>query len=1222
MRAKLTLALFLLSLGTVLFGQEFRSSISGHVVDASGARVPAAKIQATNTATNEVWSATSDGSGGYNIPLLRPGDYRLTATATGFKQYIQGGIVLEAAKVAGIDITLQVGAVTETVEVTAESTQLETQSASRSGVVGTQLVSELPLNARNPFMLGAMMSGVTFNGAAIWQRPFDNGAIAEWSINGSRNSSTEYFLDGASNNGQMGGNNIAYVPIVDAVQEFTVMQNLYNAEFGHTGGGVLNVVMKSGGSRHHGTVSEFMRRTALDANTFQNNSVSTNLDANGKAKRPTHYLDQYGFQVEGPVLIPKLLRKDGPFKLFYMGAFENYREGTPNPLILSYPEAEMRTGDFSKLVNASGVQIPIYDQSTAVYSSNGTATTARAQYPGNKIPVSLLNPVALNVTKFMPLPNRAAPGGSRYSTNNLFLPDYFDVDHYYNLIIKFDFNIGEKNRAYFRHASNDRTEDRSSNGIDNKPGTDGQQPFQRINDAYVADFTRTMNPSTILNVRASYNRFIEKGYGSANTGFDVSSLGVPKSVLNMLPNQDKIYFGKWNVNGYQGLGRGQSNNYTNTYQLQGSLTKVTGSHSMKFGADLRQINYELQNTGDILSFTGSTTWTQNAFSNANSNTGDGYASFLIGGVSGSTNYPLFPWWKQHYGALYANDDWKVSRRLTLNLGFRYDITQGQYEKWNRMNGPFDPTLASPAKTTDAAIIASLTAAGVPASQITNLQNLKGGLTFAGVDGRPRTSNPWPKNNFGPRVGVAYQLHEKIVMRGGIGLYYSNPNNDSQRTSGFSTSTNVNNSVDSGRTLLPNLLTNPFPNGINVPTGSTRGAATFLGQNPSWFDPSFVTPKVLSFSFGFQVQTSKSSNVEVTYVGSRSYDLNMSANYNLMDPAFEKQCNLYRGGSPVFCQQTVPNPFAGNPLFVGQNLYTATTISRSTMAQQFPQFSGTLSRSGLNDAWIRYNSLQVNYNLRMRSGITLVGNYTLSKQVEESNYNDDYSKTLQRGLYLLDRPHILKLTAIYELPFGEGKHIGANSNKVVKTLISGWQWTNFYNHALKGFPSNLPGNVFQLKDPATPGGGFTGTPDWKAYRVRIWNPCVLKQNNDGSIAPTPASITLGCGTDYSNNWGNYAWLQQAPNFSQRVTPFRSGQIRRHQALQLDASLLKTTKISESMRFQFGFEVFNLLNHNYFGRDNVNQTPDDSNGNFGAIFPGLVSTQNMLPRQIQLRFKFNW
>ena len=525
--------------------QEFRSTISGHVTDASGAAVPGAVVTAQNISNNETTTATTDGSGAYAIPFLRPGDYKVTCNAAGFKLYTQAGLNLEAAKVTGVNIHLEIGAVTESVEVTAEAMALDTQSATRSAVVTSQQVAEMPLNARNPFMLGVMMAGVTFNGAAIWQRPFDNGAIAQWSMNGGRDSSSEFMLDGAVNEGQMGNNNVAYVPIVDAVQEFNVMANMYDSQYGHTGGGIMNVVLKSGTTRFHGSAYEYMRRIGLDANTFQNNAI-------GKPKT-NHYLDQYGFEIEGPVLIPKILKSDGPVKLFYMGAFENYREGTPNPLNVSYPEPEMRTGDFSKLVDSAGQKITIYDPFTATYSSSGAILTNRVPFAGNIIPANRINPIAKAVTSYMPLPNRAAPAGYRYANSNLSLPDYFDKDKFYNLIMKFDFNFGSNHRAFFRHASNDRTEDRSSNGIDNKPGTDGQQPFQRINDAYVIDWVGTISPTMILNARASYNRFIEKGYGRANEDFDLTSLGLQPSLLATLPSP--IYFGRWTFNnGYNCLG--------------------------------------------------------------------------------------------------------------------------------------------------------------------------------------------------------------------------------------------------------------------------------------------------------------------------------------------------------------------------------------------------------------------------------------------------------------------------------------------------------------------------------------------------------------------------------------------------------------------------------------------------------------------------------------------
>lgn len=1209
------ISLFLLA-SAVVSAQEFRATISGHVLDQSGAAVPGAKVQATNTATNDTVNSVTDASGVYTIPFLRPGPYKVTASAQGFKQYVRENITLEAAKVFGLDIRLELGAVTDTVEVTAEAAVLETQDASRGAVVSTQQVSELPLNARNPFMLGSMMSGVTFHGAAIWQRPFDNGAIADWSINGSRESNSQYMLDGASNNGQMGTNNIALVPTVDSVQEFNVMTNMYNAEYGNTGGGIMNVVLKSGTNSHHGAAYEYLRRSALDANTFQNNAQGT--------PKPTHYLDQYGFEVDGPILVPKILKKDAPVRLFYMGALELYREGTPNPLLDSWPTQDMRNGDFSKLTNAQGLPITIYDPFTGTYDANGNVLTPRQPFPGNVIPSNRINPIAKAVTAFMPLPNQATPPGSRYATRDLFLPGYFDKDKFYNLALKFDWIFGNRNRAFFRHASNDRTENRAGNGIDWAPGTDGQQPFQRINDAYVGDWVGTVSPTFVLNVRGSYNRFIEKGYGAANVGFDLSKFGLPQSLLASVPQPTD--FGVWSFDNYNTLGRGESRNWTNTYELQGSATKVAGNHTIKAGIDVRQINYLIQNTGNILGFSGNSSWTQRVYNVGESTAGDGYASFLLGIVGGSSNYPLYPWWREMYYAPYIDDSWKVSRKLTLELGLRWDLDSPGYEKHNRVNGPFDPNVASPIDAEVAANVAALQSAGkIPAalqSAYSRLGSLKGGLTFAGVNGVSQYAYQWNKTQIAPRVGFAYQLKDRLVMRGGFGQYFFSPDNSWQITNGFSTSTSLVNSLDGGRTPIANNLNNPYPNGIRYPTGSSLGAATFVGNNPGWYDPNFILPSVWQFSFGFQYEVNRNSTIDVSYVGSRSYNMDMNADSN--DPTLQQRndCNWLTGGNStgITCDGQVPNPFKGIAAFNGTGYYTANTINGYQLLRPFPQFSGALTQNGRNDSWIRYNSLQVNYRLRLTNGISLLGNYTLSKQVEQWGFNDNYTQTYQHGLYYLDQPQIIKLTTVWELPFGQGKKFGGNSRGFVNKLISGWEWNNFFNDALSGFPVNLPGNVLMLKNPSTAGGNFNGTTNWKAYGVQFWNPCVLRQDtNTGAIAPTATSLKDGCGSDFSSNWGNYAWLETA-NYAPRFTSARSGQIRANHAFQLDASLLKTTRINERMRFQLGFEAFNLLNHNYYGRENP--VTDPNNPNFGFVFPYAASTQNILPRQIQVRFKFMW
>ena len=458
------------------------------------------------------------------------------------------------------------------------------------------------------------------------------------------------------------------------------------------------------------------------------------------------------------------------------------------------------------------------------------------------------------------------------------------------------------------------------------------------------------------------------------------------------------------------------------------------------------------------------------------------------------------------------------------------------------------------------------------------------------------------------------------MRGGAGLTYSNPNNDYYQYAGFYNQSYMVTAADSpalmqpGRVPYSNVMENPYPNGISKPTGASAGSLTFVGKNNGWFDSSFKTPRVWMFSLGFQYQTSKSSTFEATYVGSRSQNLNMQKDYNLPTAAFRKQCNLLEGGSPTYCDANVTNPFKGIEAFKGTPFYLSDSISRFQLNRPFPQFNGNLTQYGRNDSNIWYNAVQFTYNLRMRGGFSLMTNYNFSKEVEKWGFNDPYNSVYQQGIYLNDRPHVFKFTTIYELPFGQGKKWGSDAHPIVKKLIGGWQVTGFYTNQ-SGEPANLPTNVIQLKDPKTPGGSWKGSPDWKAYQPRAWNPCVLRQFNDGHTEPMSYSLQMGCGSDYAN----YAWLMTA-SYAPQMVPTRSGQLRRHHAFMMDASVSKMTNITERLKAQFGMEAFNVMNHNYFGRDQF--VTDPTNPLFGTITPATVSTQNILPRQIQVRMKIMW
>ncbi len=1188
--------LFLLAFSGV--SQEFRATVSGHVLDSSGKAIPKAQVEVVSLANNAVSTAVTDDSGSYTVPLLQPGDYRLTIKASGFKQYVNDRLTLTVGQIAGVDATLQIGTVTETIEVTGQPEMLETQSASGGGVVDTLQVTELPLNARNPFMLGNMMSGVTFTGASIWQRPFDNGAIAQWIVNGGWQSNNEFLLDGAPNNAQMGSNNIAYVPIVDAVQEFSIQQNTYDAQYGHTSGGVMNTVLKSGGSQFHGVGWDFLRRKWLDANTFQNNAIGS--------PKTDHFLNQYGGQVSGPVYIPKLLKKDSPVKLFYLGSFENYHEGTPNPLTLSYPEPDMRGGDFSKLTDANGNLIKIYDPTTAVYDASGNTVTPRQQFPGNIIPASRLNPVALAVTKYMPLPNTTSVGAG-YSFNDLRIPGYFDTDQFYNLILKFDWNFGEKNRVFIRHASNDRTENRANNGIIG-PGEDGQQPFQRINDAYVVDWVKIVDPSLVFNVRASYNRFIEKGLGADNIGFNLGNLALPQPLINQLPQP--AGFGVWQMNGYQTLGRSVQKNVTDNYSLNVNLTKVRGNHSFHTGVDVRWDQYAIDDTGNILQFAVDNSWTANDWQQPNGVSGNSYASFLLGYQNAnnsntpSSNYPAYPFFKQWYIAPFFQDDFKVTPRLTLNLGLRWDYNLPPYEIHNRLNTGFNtnaPSLVS-------SLISPANLALYP-----QLANLKGSMTFAGVNGATKEASGIRWNNIQPRFGFAYRLTDKLVMRGGYGRYFMNPNNDYLQYNGFSNNTPMVTSLDGGRTPIQNLISNPYPGGISSPPGASLGSLSYVGQGFSWFDPTFKLPSSNQFSYGFQYQVSKASFLELKYVGNYIMNLQTSSTvagsgtWNDPNLANRQTCNILEGGSASYCNAQVPNPFYGLAPFAGTSLGVSPTVNRYQMLRPYPQFTG-MTQLGRNDGFVHYNSFQTTYNYRFRGGLTLNANYTFSKQLERWGFNDWQKQIPQTGLYYQDRPHVIKITPVYELPFGQGQRWGNSSNGFIRRLTSGWQVTSFFAFN-SGIPANLPQNAIMLKNPAV-------TPNFGDYKVRGWSPCVLQELNNGTIQPLQNSINAGCGTDPST----YSWLI-LPSYAPAVNSFRSGQIRMSSAITMDASISKTTHITERLSAQFRLEAFNVLNHFTDIYDTFNTNPTDAN--FGTYIPGNAWIGNTVyPRQLQFGIKANW
>jgi hypothetical protein len=1180
--------------------QEFRATVTGRVTDPDGLAMPGVTVSVINPRTNEIATAITSTEGVYSLPFLRPGVYTVTAELQGFRKYSQDGVQLEVGQTAALNITLQLGSVSETVTVTGESPLLEVSKADRGMVIDNLRVTELPLNARNPFMLSYLAPGITYNGPAIYQRPFDNGAIADWSINGGQNRNNEFLLDGAPNNSIQGGNNIAYVPPVDSVEEFKIVTNSYDSQYGRTAGGVINVSLKSGTNAFHGSVYEFARRKELDSNEYF-------FKVNNREK-PNHKLDQYGFQVSGPVLLPRYNGKD---KTFFMFNYEGYKEATPNPATYTVPDAAQLRGDFSNLRDAQGRLISIYDPATGRLE-NGQ--WVRDPFPNNQIPANRINPMAQRFTQYFLQPNASAPaGGDPWRNNFVFAPN-LAFDTFRNIATKVDQNISERTKMFVRYAYNKRTEQRSTNGILSGPAQDGQLPLWRINHTGVADWVRTVSSSLIVNVRAGLNQYLELARSDPGLNFNPAELGFPASFANQLPNKvfPRLNFvttasapsGVGVTTGgtteYQNLGRNSRNSETTTgFSLQPNFSWLKGAHSVRGGLDMRLTWYTREINTNLFVMTFDRRYTQRVFNAADALSGNSIASFLLGapafGAIDNNFYPTFRW---NYYAPWVQDDWKVTNRLTVNLGLRWDFNTPVFEEQDRINYGFDTQTINP-------VSSRINQQQFPGYQV------RGGLGFVDVDGNPKYPYQWDRNNIQPRVGLAYSLGDKTVVRGGYGLYYLNVVGISA-SNGFGVQTPLITSLDADRTsTFP--FANPFSQGIAEAPGSALGLQTFLGRNVSFSNPDFINPYVHQFSIGAQRELPWRTTIELSYVGSRTKrEQNRWGGFNEPPVSLRDRCDPTKGGSVAICNELLPNPFFQVPGFEGTARFTSPTLSRYELSRPFPEF-GTITMFDRNDGSIWYNSAQFVVNKRVSTGLTLSGNYTLSKMLEENGGDNqiggnntvnplivEADRIVQKSVFESDRRHRITISGVYHLPFGrEQKFLGASS-PVVNGLVAGWEVAGMWLFN-SGRPWGLPQNVMYVKD------ATLDNVDFNAPVIRAVKNCVAQMSDAGVVTMLSYSVAAGCTEP------NFIIR---PNYTGAFVNFRDGQIRRPPFYQFDINFAKSTQLTNSVRLQIRFELYNVLNQVIYDERQYENNP--TNSLFGSIDRTVVRQSNF-PRYGQLGIK---
>lgn len=1163
-------AALVLAMSGGVTAQEFRATVRGRVVDSSQATLPGATVNVLNQQTNEVATATTNNEGSYTIPFLRPGLYTLTIEMAGFQKHTRKDMQLSVGETAEINVTLPVAGVAEEVTVVSESPLLETGKADRGTVIDSARIAELPLQSRSPMALVVLVAGVNYNAQAIYLRPFDNGALANWSMNGGQTSNNEFLLDGAPNNANQGGNNIAYVPPAEAVGEMKVSTNSYDAQYGRTAGGVVSVSLKSGTNSFHGVVYDFMRRKALAANSFILNTTSR--------PKTDQYIDQYGFSVDGPVVIPKLY--NGKNKTFFLFTGEKYREGTPAPLVSTVPTAAMKNGDFSGLVDASGRQIVIYNPRTG-RDVNGVWT--RDPFPGNIIPAGDINPTARAIMQYWPDPNGSTAGVAPWQ-QNLLWPEHFNRDLFWNWVGKVDHNFGANDRAFFRWAENERNEiGNRGNAIRSGPGQAGQLPLWRANRALVGDWVHIFGPGTVFNLRGGYTYFLEWSYSDFAIGFDSKEFW-PANLVDQMPSRDiggifpVIQFPNAD---FATLSRGSSPNRNRNYSIQPNVSLTRGAHNIRSGLDMRWTNVfneNYNNSGGNLSFTQQ--FTRSTINSTSVLEGNGFASFLLGAPSaGLVDVNPKPHYQWFFMAPWIQDDWRVSNKLTLNLGFRWDINGSVTEEDDMLNYAFDPAIVNPVSARVG-------------------QQVTGAIRFAGVNGAP--DRPWKldKDNYQFRVGTAYQINEKTVFRAGFGKYFLNPTGQGNNA-GFSQSTDLITSLDGNRNPTY-LLSNPWPNGIQTPPGSSLGPLTFLGRSPNFSDPDFVVPNVYQFSAGIQRELPWRISLEATYAGSRSFDLEVNNTaYNEPSAAFQAQCDVTLNGSRSFCDQLITNPFFGVAGFEGTTRFTNPTLSRFELNRPFPAFAG-FNRNQLNVGKLTYDSAQFVANKRWARGVTINASYTyVPRWTEIGGYVDAVSGLLNEGPYFSQRKHRIAASGVWELPWYRGER------SLKGYLLGGWSLAPAMVYQ-SGQPWDMPGNVdlapgVSLDEIALPGkkdGQFI-------YGVK---PCIGQRNvTTGNYDLLSVSTAYGCTQPYF-------LIREA--FQRRTAMNRYDEFRRPGMFMLDVNFAKMTPITDSVRLQVRLEAFNLLNSPQYDERQYNQTT--TSADFGRINRNSTG-QSGFQRFVQLGFR---
>jgi hypothetical protein len=1182
---------------TFVLAQNTTATLQGTVTDPNGAVIKDAKVTITNTQTGVAQTATTNSEGRYFFVALQPGGYSVSGEAQGFQKLTKQGIRLEISQTATVDLQLPVSGVEQVVEVGAADVLLQTDRPSIEQTVEQKLVESLPLIDQNVMQLVQITPGVVSGNPGnpspiglIGNRSFFD---SNFSVNGSRASTNEVLVDGVSNTiGDFNG--VGLTPPAGSVQEFKVLSGAVSAEFGRSGGGFTSYATRPGGNRYRGSLYEFHQNSELNANGWFNNR--------NRIARVSNRRNHFGVAFNGPVEIPWLY--NGKNKTFFFFNYEGRRNRDPIGQLFTVPTLAQRNGDFSGIKNRNGQDVTIYNPWTTRVQGN---TTTRDPFPNNRINCAAINPatnkpfcdpVALAALKFYPEPNRPpddASGANNYvaaGTNKL------DLNYY---SIRGDHVFSDKQNVYLRY-TRVRREDEQFNPFGNA-GSAGRVIVDKFTHA-VINHNYTFTPTLTNNFRYGYVRS-HANQIPFGTGFDPTTLGLPAYLRD---NAAVLQFPTFAITGngfsYSSLGsRGYNNQPRDTTTIADTVTKIWSGHTIKTGGEYRLIRFfpfqVFDTTGN---FSIGTTATQQNPLVSSTTTGWGLASFLLGAYNSATyEYGTPVTIFHHYVGAFIQDDWRLTRNLTLNLGLRWDVETGTQEAHDRLT-TFDFRAPSPLAGR----------APVPADQIVrdlrpNFQQVNGLLRFVNKGEAEWAAD---KDRFAPRIGAAYRIGDNMTVRAGYSIYYLPVSVENLGSVGF----NYLISTGQPNPLTPEqFLSNPFPAGIPPIIGRSQGANSLLGQSITAVEDRVIDSSYNQvWNLAIQRLIGRDWVAEAAYVGSKGINLPLNSfNLNQLDPSLQKLGNGVLGTN-------VPNPFFG--LITDPNsVLSRPTVSRSQLLRPFPQYTGvTYSRPLANLGDAEYNSLQLKLQKRFTKGLSLLTHYTWSKSMDIGGTGNGiaftdptpiqniYNIRDEWSLSTADVPHRFVANGVYELPFGYKKRFLSDAPRLVDALIGGWQLSGSYTWQ-RGTPLAITAINRLAIGNATMRASFNPgvNPRYEISQARE------NVRNNGFWFNTAAFINPNDPKGPTNP--NGPATTDSTQFVLGNTSRTLGSVRRDNYINLDFALWKTFRVTERVRFEFRGEFFNALNYVVFGTPVTNVNDSQF---------GRVTTQLNSPRRIQLAGRVNF